>query len=119
MDNYVIRMLGLARRAGKTVFGTTLVRDALRGKKKPFLVLLASDASENSRKRISDSCAFYDAPLALVDLTGEEIGKIIGKGSDVVCVAVTDESMANAIKEKIDETMFIKADIGESAGGRA
>ena len=112
-------MLGLARRAGKIVFGTTLVRDSLRGKKKPFLVLIASDASENSRKRISDSCAFYNATLARLDLTGEELGKIIGKDSDVMCVALTDESMANAIKEKIDETMFIKADNGESAGGRA
>jgi len=119
MDNYVIRMLGLAHRAGKTVFGTALVRDAVRGHKKPSLVLLASDASENTKKRISDSCTFYGVELARLDISGEELAKVLGKASDVMCVAVTDESMANAMKEKIDETMFIKADNGESAGGRA
>lgn len=119
MDNYIIRMLGLARRAGNLVFGTTLVRDAVRGRKKPFLVLLASDASDNSRKRISDSCAFYSVPLALLDISGEELGRTIGKESDVMCVALTDEGIAKAITEKIDETMFIKAENGESAGGGA
>ena len=119
MDNYIIRILGLARRAGYLVFGTSLVRDAIRGRKKPCLVLLASDASENSYKRICDSCAFYGVELAVLDTTGEELGRVIGKDSDVVCVAITDTGMANAIKEKLDKTMFIKADDGESAGGRA
>ena len=119
MDNYIKRILGLARRAGHLVFGTALVRDAIRGKKKPFLVLLASDASENSYKRICDSCAFYNTPLAHLDITGEELGKIIGKDSDVVCVALTDEGMAKTVNEKLDKTMFIKADDGKSAGGRA
>ncbi len=119
MDNYISRILGLARKAGYIVFGTTLVRDAGRGKKKPYLVLLASDASENSYKRIHDSCVFYKTPLALTDITAEELGKIIGKDSDVVCVAITDEGMAKAIINKIDKTMFINAENGESAGGRA
>ncbi|MBE6607516.1 MAG: hypothetical protein E7633_03025 [Ruminococcaceae bacterium] len=119
MDNYITRILGLARRAGYLVFGTALVRDAIRGRKKPYLVLLASDASENSHKRIHDSCMFYNIPLAVIDITGEELGKIIGKSGDVVCVALTDEGMAKAINEKIDKTMFIRADDGESAGGRA
>ncbi|MBQ1226247.1 MAG: ribosomal L7Ae/L30e/S12e/Gadd45 family protein [Clostridia bacterium] len=119
MDNYISRILGLARRAGYIVFGTTLVRDAVRGKKKPYLVLLASDASENSYKRIYDSCVFYKTPLAVTDITSEELGKIIGKGSDVVCVALTDEGMAKAIINKLDKKMFISAENGESAGGRA
>lgn len=119
MDNYISRILGLARRAGYIVFGTTLVRDAVRGRKKPYLVLLASDASENSYKRIHDSCVFYNTPLAVTDFTGEALGKIIGKDSDVVCVAVTDEGMAKAIIEKLDKKMFISAENGESAGGRA
>lgn len=119
MDSYVIRMLGLARRAGNLVFGTTLVRDAVRGKKKPYIVLLASDVSENSYKRIYDSCVFYDVKLAKLDIIGEELGKTIGKTSDVMCVAITDEGMADAIIEKLSKTMFIRADDGESAGGRA
>ena len=119
MDNYISRILGLARRAGYIVFGTMLVRDAVRSKKKPYLVLLASDASENSYKRIYDTCVFYNTQLAVIDITGEELGKIIGKGSDVVCVAITDEGMAKAIINKLDKTMFISAENGESAGGRA
>ncbi len=112
-------MLGLARRAGYLVFGTALVRDLIRGRNKPFLVLLASDASENSYKRIHDSCVFYKTPLAVIDITGEELGRIIGKSGDVVCIALTDEGMAKAVISKIDKTMFIRADDGESAGGRA
>lgn len=119
MDNYITRILGLARRAGYLVIGTSMVRDTIRGKKRPYIVLLACDASDNSVKRISDSCKFYDTPLARLDITGDELAAVLGKQSSVVCAALCDKGMAEAIIEKLDKTMFIRADDGESAGGRA
>ncbi len=119
MDNYILRMLGLARRAGNLVFGTQLVRDAVRSRRKPCLVLIASDASENSSKSVCDSCAYYSVSVAKTDISASELGKIIGKEADVVCVAITDKGMADAISQKIDKSMFIIAENGESAGGRA
>ncbi len=119
MDSYITRILGLARRAGYLVTGTALVRDSVRGKRKPFLVMIASDASDNTVKRISDSCAYYKTTLARLDVTGDELAAILGKESSVMCVALFDEGMSAAITGKLDKTMFIRADNGESVGGRA
>ena len=109
-------MIGLARRAGKLVFGTEMVRDAVRSEKnensgkRPLLVFVSSDASENTLKRISDCCFFYSVPLVKADVTSEELGRMIGKTSDVACVAMTDKNMSDAVKGKIDESMFVRAD---------
>jgi ribosomal protein L7Ae-like RNA K-turn-binding protein len=46
----ILNMLGLARRAGKLVTGEELVVDEVR-KQKAKLVFVASDASENTRKK--------------------------------------------------------------------
>ena len=51
----VLSALGLAKRAGKVISGTEQVQDAVRDKK-AFLVLAARDISDNSRKKITNTC---------------------------------------------------------------
>jgi len=69
-------MLGLAMRAGQLTFGEDGVRKAIAsgGAK---LVLLDAGASENTKKRMRDSCAYYG--VALVETAADRLGYAVGK----------------------------------------
>lgn len=87
--------LGLAVRAGKAVWGTQPVCDALR-EKHVYVVIEAQGNSDNTAKRLSDRCAFYKVPLILCSADAETLGRAIGKGP-VSSVAITDASLALAV----------------------
>ena len=55
MIDKVLSTLGLAKKAGKISSGTNLVSTFIRGDKKPALVLLAQDASNNTKKLITSA----------------------------------------------------------------
>jgi ribosomal protein L7Ae-like RNA K-turn-binding protein len=89
--------LGLAMRAGKVVTGDTAVLDAIRtGEAR--LVILASDAAANARKKYTDKCSHYQ--IAIMECgTRQEIGAAIGKEERVV-VAVTDPGFAGLLAKR-------------------
>jgi ribosomal protein L7Ae-like RNA K-turn-binding protein len=92
----VQRNLGLCLRAGRLISGEELVLDAIRDGK-ARLVLLTTDASVNTSKRITDKCLFYKVPLQ-VAFTRGELGEAIGKAERVV-VAITDNGFKKLISE--------------------
>ena len=57
--------LGLCLRAGQLTLGQDLCVGAIRGGK-AALALLDEGASENTRKRLSDSCRSHQTPLYLL-----------------------------------------------------
>lgn len=69
-------MLGLAMRAGQLTFGEDGVKKAIAsgGAK---LVLLDAGASENTKKKMRDSCAFYG--VQLVETAADRLGYAVGK----------------------------------------
>lgn len=86
--------LGLAMRAGRVISGEEAVLEAIRsGEAK--LVVLASDASENTKKKFRDKCSHYNVML-MTGGTRFELGAAIGKTERVV-LAVTDEGFAALI----------------------
>lgn len=88
-------LLGLAYRARKIIAGEELVIKEVRsGQAK--LVLLSSDASSNTEKKITDKCSYYNVPLYKVE-SREQLGNAIGKEARVV-VAVLDEGFASKLK---------------------
>ena len=101
------RLLGLAARARALVIGTPLICTALSKKAKdktPLLVLLAEDASENTKKRLADRTAFYGVELKPLPLTCAQLAHMIGKKEALVAaVGVTDQNLAAAIKAALDE----------------
>ncbi|WP_409347229.1 YlxQ family RNA-binding protein [Paenibacillus sp. MBLB4367] len=100
MKNKVFSNLGLAMRAGKVVTGDESVLDAVRsGEAK--LVVVAEDASDNTRKKISDKCSFYEVPL-IVYGSRNELGASLGKPERVV-MAVTDAGFAKLIGSRIHD----------------
>lgn len=69
-------MLGLAMRAGQLTFGEDGVKKAIAsgGAK---LVLLDAGASENTKKKMRDSCAYYG--VQLVETAADRLGYAVGK----------------------------------------
>ena len=55
--NKVLSLLGLATRAGKIKSGSFLTEQAVKAGK-AYLVLIAGDASENTKKKLSNMCSF-------------------------------------------------------------
>ncbi|MGM9924093.1 MAG: YlxQ family RNA-binding protein [Bacillus sp. (in: firmicutes)] len=88
-------LVGLAYRARKVIAGEELViREVRNGKAK--LVLLSSDASSNTEKKITDKCNYYNVPLAKVD-NREQLGNAIGKDERVV-IAILDEGFSKKLR---------------------
>lgn len=99
-EQKVLSLLGLAQRAGMVVSGETAVEKAVRsGKAK--LVLIAQDASENTRKSYCDLTQYYQAPLFVL-LTKEQLGAAIGKVHRAA-LAIIDKGLSEAIAKALEE----------------
>ena len=97
-------LLGIAQKAGKVTAGTNLVTEAIRSgspKKCPYAVFLASDASENTKKRVTNCCTFYEIPMYRTTLTTAEIGGAIGKSGSISVVGITDSGLSEALSKLI------------------
>ena len=89
-------MLGFAKRAGKTVIGTEQICIAM-PKGKIRLVVISGAASEATKKKLSVKSDFYGIPWVEAEIDTERLGHLLGKGSTVAAVAVTDERFAEEI----------------------
>ncbi len=96
-SNKLYGMMGLAKRAGKAISGTEAVIAKIRGLE-AYLVIISKDASEGTKKRISDKCKSYETDYIFYG-NCDEVGRAIGV-NNCVAVAITDEGFAQSIKEK-------------------
>ncbi len=95
----VLRLLGLAYRAGSVVSGEFKTEDAVKSGQ-AALVIIAEDVSENTRKKFRNMCEFHQVPIreyADKDLLGHSLGKEFRAS-----VAITDEGFAKAVLKKMD-----------------
>ncbi len=97
ITKHFMRLLGLCRRAGKTVHGTPLVCTALAKKKPPCLVVMSATASAATQKRLKNKCSFYKVPILAIDVRTDVLAHVVGKTGDLAAVAVTDESFAREL----------------------
>ena len=92
-------MIGIAAKAGKIVSGEFSTEKAIK-EFKAYLVIVAGDASENTKKKFRNSTEFYE--VKYIELSNkDELGQCIGKEFRA-SIAVTDENLANAILKTID-----------------
>jgi len=87
--NKVLGILGLAKRAGALAIGTNSVLESVR-KGKALLVLIASDASSNTQKQLTDKASFRNVPVQTLPFDMTELGHAIGK-DHTVAVAILQE----------------------------
>jgi ribosomal protein L7Ae-like RNA K-turn-binding protein len=92
--------LGLAEKAGRVSSGELMTEKAVRGGHAK-LVFIASDASDNTKKKFTDMCVHYEVPVYQPD-TREVIGHAIGKEFRA-SLAVTDTRFAEMIIRRLNE----------------
>lgn len=97
----VLSMLGLAERSRNVVSGGFATEQAVKSGK-AGLVIIAEDASGNTRKKYSNMCDFYKVPCAIHG-TKDVLGHSMGKGERSV-LAVTDEGFANSIRKHLGDS---------------
>jgi len=78
MREKILGCLGLANKAGKIISGGSMVSDAIRGKTKPGIVLVAEDVSESIGEKIVELAKINGIPCKKL-LSKDEFGAILGK----------------------------------------
>lgn len=87
--------LGLASRAKKIVTGDMLL-PAIQSKS-VALVLIASDASENTKKKYSDKCSYYGIDFYSIE-DSETMNRAIGKNNRMT-IGISDKGFAQKMLE--------------------
>ena len=105
MADKVLSLLGIAEKGRKLASGEFQTLEAVKsGKAK--LVILAQDASDNTRKKFTDKCTYYGVNLiSYSDKTG--LGAAIGKDLRSV-LAVCDKGLSVAVIKKFEESGGVK-----------
>ena len=93
-------MLGLATKAGKTVTGEFSTEKAVK-EGRAYLVVVASDASENTKKKFRNMCNYYQVTMKVFS-DKNSLGNACGKEFRA-SLAITDAGLANAVEKQIDQ----------------
>lgn len=94
----VLSMLGIAAKSGSVVSGEFSAEKAVKGGK-AYLVIVARDASDNTKKMFRNMTDFYGVPMYEYG-DKETLGHFIGKEFRA-SLAVTNEGLAHSIEDKI------------------
>ena len=94
MGDRFTQLLGLATKAGKTASGEFAVEQAVKSRE-AVLVLIAQDASGNTKKHFHDMCSYREIPVLEV-CSKEELGRFTGK-KERASVALLDQGFAEKL----------------------
>ncbi len=98
-EKKILSLLGIAKKAGKTVSGLDMTVQSIRKNKSSVkVILLASDTSKNTVKRIGNTSEYYSVPLIKMEAVKSELARLIGSTAEVSVVGVTDEGFAEAMR---------------------
>ena len=98
MNDRLLSILGLCRRAGKIVIGTDPVIESVTTGKS-FIVLMTKDFSANSKKNILKASNNSSVKTFVINRTKDELSMAIGKYCAVV--SITDRGFSNKLHESI------------------
>ena len=96
MPDKVLSLIGLATRAGKTASGEFSTEKEVKCGR-AVLVIVAKDASDNTKKKFKNMCDFYQVPIyfyADKDTLGHAMGKEFRAS-----LAVLDEGLAKGMNK--------------------
>lgn len=93
----IISLIGLANKAGLITGGGSMVMDALKGKKRPGLVIVATDVSQAIGGKIIYSAAVHHVPHRTV-VTKEDFGAILGKAPRSAIAVASGGFVAQLVK---------------------
>lgn len=99
MNDKLLNFLGLCRRAGKLNIGNDLTLDDI-SKNQCRLVIMASDISKNTEKKVLTNCHQNNVKVAKLNRNKDELSYAIGKFC--VVASVIDSGFAKKLRELID-----------------
>lgn len=94
----VLNLLGIATKSNNIASGEFLTEKAVK-EFKAALVIVAEDASDNTKKRFKDMCTYYRVPIYFCG-TKNELGHAMGKELRA-SLAVLDKGLADAIEKQL------------------
>lgn len=94
----VISMISIAAKGRNLVSGEFAVEKAVKCGK-AYLVIVAEDASDNTKKQFSNMCEFYEVPMVVYG-NKDTLGHFIGMQMRAN-IAITDEGIANSILKSV------------------
>lgn len=98
-QNRVLSLVGLATKAGKTVSGEFSTEKAVKSGK-AGLVIVSEEASDNTKKKFQNMCAYYEVPIYFFG-TKDELGRAMGKEYRA-SLAILDEGLGNALRKQLE-----------------
>lgn len=116
----LLSLFGLAMKAGKLETGADRICDEIRrhgipseddsikGYSTHGIVVIASNASENTKKRIVNACKYYRVEYYISALSQTDIADRIGKASAAAC-ATFDRGFADGIRKAIALPQSLKS----------
>ena len=99
IQSKALAMISLATKAGKTVSGEFCTEKEVKSGKAE-LVIVAEDASDNTKQKFKNMCEFYEVPIYFYgdkDTLGHAMGKQFRAS-----LAVTDPGFAKGIMKHLD-----------------
>ncbi len=90
----VLQLLGLTQKAGGVKSGEFMTESAIK-EGKGFLCIVATDASDNTRKKFRDMCSYHKVPYMEYS-DKESLGHAIGKEFRA-SLCITNEQLAQQI----------------------
>ena len=98
-NDKVLSYLGLATKAGKIQSGEFSTEKSVKSGK-AALVIVAEDASDNTKKKFKNMCSFYEVPFYVYD-TKIALGACIGKEFRA-SLALEDPGYCKAIEKQMN-----------------
>ena len=98
----VLSMLGIAAKSGSVASGEFSTEKAVKDGR-AYLVIVATDASDNTQKMFANMADFYEVPMYLYG-DKETLGHFIGKEFRA-SLAVTNEGLAHSIEDKLKQML--------------
>ena len=96
----VLSLLGLAAKAGYVASGEFSTEKSVK-EGKAFVVIVAEDSSENTKKMFRNMCTFYQVPIYFI-CEKTELGHAIGKEFRA-SLSINNEGMAKSIEKYLNQ----------------
>lgn len=90
--------IGLGIKSGNVSCGEFLTEKAVK-ESRAYLVIVAEDASQNTKKKFTNMCEFYQVPIYFIS-SKEELGHAMGKEMRA-SLAFTDKGLARAVEKQL------------------
>ena len=97
----VLQLISLAQRAGKVSSGEFQTEEAVKTGI-ASLVIVANDASDNTKKKFTNMCSFYEVPIRMIS-SKDEFGHCIGKDCRA-SLSINDDGLATKIISEMTNT---------------